>query len=48
MSGSKNALTHIFQFYLNNKTNYFFAILGGSLKKTEKNRTPKVPINKNV
>jgi hypothetical protein len=28
--------------------NYFFAILGGSLKKTEKNKTPKVPINKNV
>jgi len=27
---------------------YFFTILGVSLKKTEKKRTIKVPINKNV
>jgi hypothetical protein len=26
--------------------NYFFAILGGSLKKTEKNITPKVPASR--
>jgi hypothetical protein len=26
--------------------NYFFAILGGSLKKTEKKITPKVPASK--
>jgi len=29
-------------------TNYFFAILGGSLKNTDANSTAKVPINKKV
>ena len=30
----------------NIKEHYFFAILGGSLKKTAKNITPKVPASK--
>ena len=29
-------------------TNYFFAILGGSLKNTDANSTAKVPISKKV